>query len=210
LTANTVGCLSKTDILGLTPVSIGLSPVEKENNKRMLVCDNANALSAVMINVLDIPEGVTELPISFDWRVASEDLTAAGGVRSTIVNQCYWTYDYFLGGMYYDCSLSYVSPRNDRVVVQLVNVNTKQVIDILSKKLTELKDTSPITSPMTGWNSNNWQTFTVPTNKPVLVSAGKYQLQVRLTNAGSDETGNAISTKGRTLFMVDRVRFRSN
>jgi hypothetical protein len=67
-------CTSNTDYLGETP----------NHGERMLVCTNADVVISGEMNALDIPEGVTELPISFDWKIVSEDLQPTGKSGSRV------------------------------------------------------------------------------------------------------------------------------
>jgi thermitase len=184
-------CSSKTDTLGILPVATA-------NNKRMLVCNNAGVQYDGIMNELDIPEGVDYLPITFDWRMLGEDLKADGKVNTTLVTICNYGY----------CN-QLISPRDDRVLVRLYNLKTKEIIPVFDTRLTYLIKYG-LVQASNNWYGNNWQTFPSPTDKPVLVKPGKYQLQVQIIQSGWNSTGDAITLQGSSLFMMDRVRFRLN
>lgn len=183
---NTI-CESKTDVLGLFPENPLII-----KNKRMLVCDNTGVRYEGIMNEFDVPEGVTQLPISFDWRMVAEDLNANGSVKTTLVNG------------------SQMIKRDDRVVIRVYNTETKDLsmVDVipLSLLLSTYNSGQPLVQASNGWYGNNWQTL----KKSVPVTKGKNQLQIQVVNSGWNSTGDAIDLRGTTLFMMDRLRFRLN
>ena len=109
----------------------------------MLVCDNTSVLSVGSMNTLDIPEGVTELPLSFDWRIMAEDLKE-NGLPGGNVLECgyelvYVYYPYFHAIYQYRCHYRFM-PRNDWVLVQLIkNDGSNQRIELFKTSLAELE-----------------------------------------------------------------------
>ncbi len=193
----TTACESKQEVLGL-------HPIDTENNKRMLVCDNSSVYSSGSMNTLDIPEGVTELPISFDWRVVSEELNETG-LPGKLIEYCSWKYLY--PSYRYICENKFM-PRNDYLIMQLIHVETNERTMIFRGSLADLDNNTLSRIGSNNWLGNDWQH--VSKTIPITAGAGKYTLRIQLYHSGYDSFDPSASTseEGRTLFMLDKFRLK--
>lgn len=189
-------CTSQTDYLGETP----------NHGERMLVCSNAGVVIGGEMNALDIPEGVTELPISFDWKMVSEDLRPTGPAGSPVYT-CEEEMDH---------TLQPPRPRpvcrerfkfhNDYVLMQLVALdNGSKRTEVFKIRLNEIEESKRI--PVADRVGTDWQH--VSKTIPLPHGTGKYKLLTRVIQSGFDTlTAEEISKVGTTSFIVDRLRFR--
>jgi hypothetical protein len=188
-------CTSNTDYLGETP----------NHGERMLVCTNAGVVIGGDMNALDIPEGVTELPISFDWKIVSEDLQPTGKSGSR-VETCEDEIDHTVQ-----------PPRsrlvcrerfkfhNDFVLVQLMALdNGSKRTEVFKIRLDEIEESKRI--PVADRMGTDWQHVSKTIQLPH--GTGKYKLMLRVIQNGFDTNAGGASRVGTTSFIVDRLSFR--
>ena len=147
---------------------------------------------------------MTELPISFDWRVVSEELNETG-LPGKLIEYCSWKYLY--PSYRYICENKFM-PRNDYLIMQLIHVETNERTMIFRGSLADLDNNTLSRTGSNNWLGNDWQH--VSKTVPITAGAGKYTLRIQLYHSGYDSFDPTASTseEGRTLFMLDKFRLK--
>ncbi len=162
----------------------GIAPA---SGRAMLACTTAgSAVAAGMWNRLEIPAGVTELPVTFDWKLVTEEFTSYRGTGYTAYN--------------------------DGLIAELVKVDEegrvvghgsvrfeRHINQVMLGEEWDPGDDELFPTRHASFRQSNWHTDTVVF--PVEYGAGRYYLRFYVEDVWD--------ANGVTYALIDRVRLRA-